>query len=131
HLLSTLRQTFLKSDLHSRLQAPPETPGTEETARPAEELTGTQRVASERFSLSAPNVSSLSNFELGAGADDRQMVASWCGRRGGRGAGRRYRIRWGRCRGGRGHNRCRFRWNLELPILLMSSRKPLPIRVRP
>lgn len=60
-LLSTVRQTFLKSDLHSRLQpvepgaAPTPAQGPQEPERPA-----------------APP-----RFDLASGAPDRQAVASW------------------------------------------------------
>jgi DNA mismatch repair protein MutL len=55
-LLSTVRQTFLSSDLHSRLQAPPSpAPG----AAPPEDLR------------------MQATFDLARGAADRQAVASW------------------------------------------------------
>jgi DNA mismatch repair protein MutL len=59
-LLRTVRQTFLTSDLHSRLQAPPPSPS---PAGPIEE----SRVANPIGS----------DFSLRSGAPDRQMVTSW------------------------------------------------------
>ncbi|HEY2156026.1 MAG TPA: DNA mismatch repair endonuclease MutL, partial [Isosphaeraceae bacterium] len=57
-LLSTVRRTFLASDLHSRLQAP---------ARPVE---GTDHSAPQTSELAAP-------FALAESPVDRQDVASW------------------------------------------------------
>ncbi|APW63330.1 DNA mismatch repair endonuclease MutL [Paludisphaera borealis] len=65
HLLSTLRQTFLASDLHSRLQAVPAEQPAESAPRPV---------------APPPNPSvgsSDSPYGLGSGPTDRQAVASW------------------------------------------------------
>jgi DNA mismatch repair protein MutL len=53
-LLATLRQTFLSSDLHSRLQVPGASPERPPAAAPA-----------------------AKPFELGAAADSRQAIADW------------------------------------------------------
>ena len=73
HLLSTLRQTFLTSDLHSRLQAAQE--------QPVEAPAGSYRDGPRRprcgwRPLRAP-VPAGSSFELSGRAPDRQAVASW------------------------------------------------------
>jgi DNA mismatch repair protein MutL len=75
HLLSTLRQTFLKSDLHSRLQATQE-PASAESAiggvsvmAPAERRSGTD--------LGMTPGGSLGRFELAGGPPDRDAVGSW------------------------------------------------------
>jgi DNA mismatch repair protein MutL len=77
HLLSTLRQTFLKSDLHSRLQSAQEPAASESPevgvaagamAQPAKALgadTGSQQG------------DSFGRFDLAGGPTDRQTVASW------------------------------------------------------
>jgi DNA mismatch repair protein MutL len=76
HLLSTLRQTFLKSDLHSRLQSTQE-PASDSPkvgvaagamARPEKVLGG-----DTGFQQS----DSLGRFDLAGGPTDRQTVASW------------------------------------------------------
>ncbi|QDV33872.1 DNA mismatch repair endonuclease MutL [Tautonia plasticadhaerens] len=64
-LLRTVRQTFLTSDLHGRLQAPPARPevtppGPSDAARPG-----------------SPGASGSSDFALRPGVPDRQTVASW------------------------------------------------------
>jgi DNA mismatch repair protein MutL len=77
HLLSTLRQTFLKSDLHARLQATQE-PASAESPRGTPLETGQAQSA-------RPSIGSLfataSGSSLGAldsgGAVDRERVASW------------------------------------------------------
>lgn len=71
HLLSTLRQTFLASDLHSRLQAVPE-------SKPE----GEPAANSSLPPLSPPPsrvepAPASSDFGLGSGHADRQEVASW------------------------------------------------------
>jgi DNA mismatch repair protein MutL len=74
HLLATLRQTFLKSDLHARLQAaqepdlPAEPAGTAPRDTPAS-ATSAGAAGSRR--------GSLDRLELAGGASDRQTVASW------------------------------------------------------
>ncbi len=73
-LLSTLRQTFLKSDLHARLQAGQEAAEATEkeaAARPAD-LAGTAHF------LTGPSRSAdTGQFELTGSPSDRQTVASW------------------------------------------------------
>jgi DNA mismatch repair protein MutL len=77
HLLSTLRQTFLKSDLHARLQATPEPTA----AEPARVAVGAGAVAQPITSFGAgtgvPYTSSVDQFELAGAPTDRQTVASW------------------------------------------------------
>jgi DNA mismatch repair protein MutL len=77
HLLSTLRQTFLTSDLHARLQAAQEQrPGVPEpdsasssSWRDGDRATGTTAGEAARAGTPA--------FGLSARAPDRQSVASW------------------------------------------------------
>ncbi|MFO0890798.1 MAG: DNA mismatch repair endonuclease MutL [Isosphaeraceae bacterium] len=73
HLLSTLRQTFLSSDLHSRLQTTQEQTA-ESTAAAAKagwgELDGVPAPASATRAGGA-------SFELSSRPPDRQAVASW------------------------------------------------------
>ncbi len=73
-LLSTLRQTFLKSDLHSRLQA-----SQEATAAPANEgLRRTSELASGALSLDdIAKGAGGGRFDLTGTPSDRQTVASW------------------------------------------------------
>jgi DNA mismatch repair protein MutL len=72
HLLSTLRQTFLSSDLHSRLQAAQDQPvGT--PAGQAEPSPRGPESEGVRFETSAAGPS----FGLAGRAPDRQSVASW------------------------------------------------------
>ena len=77
HLLSTLRQTFLKSDLHSRLQATPE-PAAAESARVA---VGAGALSQPDMGFGAgagsPYGSSDGRLELAGAPSDRQTVASW------------------------------------------------------
>jgi DNA mismatch repair protein MutL len=77
HLLSTLRQTFLKSDLHSRLQSPQE---------PAKEELATVGVGAGAMAHAGQGPSPERAFRQGGGIDgfgldggptDRQTVASW------------------------------------------------------
>jgi DNA mismatch repair protein MutL len=82
HLLSTLRQTFLRSDLHSRLQATQET--SERGAALAPEAPPDDRgpgrpekVRGFEFDFESPHGSSLGRLELSGGPSDRQTVASW------------------------------------------------------
>ena len=77
HLLSTLRQTFLASDLHTRLQAAQEQPAEAvANAIPAHVLEngGTATVSP---GATAPGSRSGASFELSGRAPDRQTVASW------------------------------------------------------
>jgi len=71
HLLSTLRQTFLASDLHSRLQAVPD-PKTESAQASPPSLSPSPARADH--ATASP---SASDFGLGSGHADRQEVASW------------------------------------------------------
>ena len=77
HLLSTLRQTFLKSDLHSRLQAAQEPA----TAEPATVGSGCRRDGSAGQGPGPDTGSrqggSIGRFDLDGGPTDRQTVASW------------------------------------------------------
>jgi DNA mismatch repair protein MutL len=77
HLLSTLRQTFLKSDLHTRLQSAQE-PTTPESAQVAVGA-GSTCQTEIRFvgeDTRRPDAS-LGRFELAGGPTDRQTVSSW------------------------------------------------------
>ena len=81
HLLSTLRQTFLKSDLHARLQAvrgsrtqsTAEPRGTAGTGRWPRRTAGRARV-NERLGADGP---AWGRLRPGRRPDDRQTVASW------------------------------------------------------
>ena len=83
HLLSTLRQTFLASDLHSRLQAaqdglgnrraPARLPARRDSRRPR----ATDRAPPRRVRVRWCRAPRL--YELSARAPDRQAVASWFG----------------------------------------------------
>jgi len=80
HLLSTLRQTFLKSDLHARLQSAQE-PSTAQAANlgagaGAMAQPGTGFTASAASTASAQGTS-LGRLELSGGPIDRQTVSSW------------------------------------------------------
>lgn len=83
HLLSTLRQTFLASDLHSRLQAaqdvPREPAGSSSVAGPSR----FQASEGYRSGIAAGGSSEVAPspaaFDLSARAPDRQTVASWFG----------------------------------------------------
>jgi DNA mismatch repair protein MutL len=77
HLLSTLRQTFLKSDLHSRLQATQE-PATAESATVGVAAGATAQPDTVLGADSGfRQGDSLGHFELAGGPTDRQTVASW------------------------------------------------------
>ncbi len=82
HLLATLRQTFLKSDLHARLQAG------HEADQPADSAAAAARGASPAAMTAGAGLSrseaggvggsdSLGRFDLAGGPTDRQTVASW------------------------------------------------------
>jgi DNA mismatch repair protein MutL len=78
HLLSTLRQTFLKSDLHTRLQATQEPPRGEAERGVPDEQGGAQANRASTLNLfSTQSRSSLGVLDSGAGAIDRERVASW------------------------------------------------------
>jgi DNA mismatch repair protein MutL len=73
-LLSTLRQTFLKSDLHSRLQAGPEA-----AEAPASGASGTSATLAVGASLvgGPPKGRDVGQFDLTGSPSDRQTVAAW------------------------------------------------------
>ncbi len=78
HLLSTLRQTFLKSDLHSRLQAAQE-PATAEPAHVGAGA-GVMGLPIQEFGADTgfrQGGGSIGRFELAGAPSDRQTVASW------------------------------------------------------
>ncbi len=78
HLLATLRQTFLKSDLHARLQAAQEPDLPAETASTVARAAPTAAMPAPVGSSSgtAPG-SSPHRFDLAGGPLDRQTVSSW------------------------------------------------------
>jgi DNA mismatch repair protein MutL len=76
HLLSTLRQTFLKSDLHTRLQATQEPASVEGGRQPPLEPAAVAGQVSG-FGFERPAESSVGVFGLEGNANDRQRVASW------------------------------------------------------
>ncbi len=76
HLLSTLRQTFLKSDLHARLQATSE-PAAAESARVAVPARRRRQTWASALGTGVPFGSSAERLELAGGPNDRQTVASW------------------------------------------------------
>ena len=78
HLLSTLRQTFLKSDLHTRLQASQEAAIVEAGREPPAERG--RAPASQSSGLvfgGGPPQSSVGVLDLAGDPNDRQRVASW------------------------------------------------------
>jgi DNA mismatch repair protein MutL len=75
HLLSTLRQTFLKSDLHTRLQSAHE-PAVAEPASSAA-AGGAPAHREGRFGAGASVSTRPGGLELSGGPPDRQTVASW------------------------------------------------------
>ncbi len=77
HLLSTLRQTFLKSDLHTRLQANQEAAIPEEGRQPSLEQARAPASESSVLEFGRPPESSLGVFDLVGDPGDRQRVASW------------------------------------------------------
>jgi DNA mismatch repair protein MutL len=78
HLLATLRQTFLKSDLHARLQAAQnqESSSRAAGARPVEAVDQGAGPGTKIPAQSA-SASSLERLALDGGPNDRQTVASW------------------------------------------------------
>jgi DNA mismatch repair protein MutL len=74
HLLSTLRQTFLKSDLHARLQPTEEPAANSAAAAPRAEFPAQ---TSKAPSIGAGIGPSLGRFDLAGGPNDRQTVAGW------------------------------------------------------
>jgi DNA mismatch repair protein MutL len=87
HLLSTLRQTFLSSDLHSRLQAAQDQPAESPMARAAPPPAGRPPDGDN----DAP-IPSYTSFELAGRSPDRQVVASWFEPSGSAGSGEAARI---------------------------------------
>ena len=77
HLLSTLRQTFLKSDLHSRLQATQEPASADVARQPILEPAGVPAGHASGIAFERPPGSSVGVLELAGGPNDRQRVASW------------------------------------------------------
>jgi DNA mismatch repair protein MutL len=74
HLLSTLRQTFLKSDLHARLQPIGESASTSAPETTRAEL---PLQASKLPGIGVGTGPSLGRFDLAGGPNDRQTVAGW------------------------------------------------------
>ncbi len=78
HLLSTLRQTFLKSDLHTRLQATQDPAAANaDTGRGVPKEERTQPGNLFGMPLLPGEGSSLSSLDLAGDSDDRMRVASW------------------------------------------------------
>jgi DNA mismatch repair protein MutL len=78
HLLSTLRQTFLRSDLHSRLQAAQEPDAAGADARSgAATSVAPEKERGFEFAYGPGQGSSLLRLELEGGPSDRQTVSSW------------------------------------------------------
>ncbi len=78
HLLSTLRQSFLKSDLHTRLQATQEPASSEEgRAATVDEARLPAGRSGSGIPFGAPPESSLGTLDLAGDPNDRQRVASW------------------------------------------------------
>ena len=77
HLLSTLRQTFLQSDLHSRLQSNHDTAGAESPPvfAGAAGSAPLEKGSAARGEFAAGG--SPAAFDLAGGTADRQTVASW------------------------------------------------------
>jgi DNA mismatch repair protein MutL len=73
HLLSTLRQTFLASDLHSRLQATQDQPIAESDGSAGPESSWANASPTTGATVGAAG----SSYGLSARAPDRQSVASW------------------------------------------------------
>jgi DNA mismatch repair protein MutL len=84
HLLSTLRQTFLKSDLHTRLQASQEAAISEGGRQPSLEQGRAAASESSGFALGRLPESSLGVLDLAGDPNDRQRVASWFEPQGGK-----------------------------------------------
>ncbi len=77
HLLATLRQTFLKSDLHARLQAVPEPAASTGASSSPTRSPSTHESGSQQFGMTVGAGTSLGRLDLAGGPDDRQTVASW------------------------------------------------------
>ena len=76
HLLSTLRQTFLSSDLHARLQAAQDQPAQNAWN---EDSTGMPAASAAAAASGSATVNGARPLELSTRAPDRQAVASWFG----------------------------------------------------
>jgi DNA mismatch repair protein MutL len=76
HLLSTLRQTFLKSDLHAKLQAGQEQPDSS-TSTPEPAGRRSEPSPGERPFREPSRGAGLGDFDLTGTPSDRQTVASW------------------------------------------------------
>jgi DNA mismatch repair protein MutL len=77
HLLATLRQTFLKSDLHARLQAAQETEQGAETTSPVPRGTQTSAIPAPAGPSHGATPGGPGRFDLAGGPLDRQTVSSW------------------------------------------------------
>jgi DNA mismatch repair protein MutL len=77
HLLSTLRQTFLKSDLHSRLQSTQEAATSESAKVGVAAAAMAQPEGVMGADAGFQQGDSLGRFALAGGPTDRQTVASW------------------------------------------------------
>ncbi|MFI5458104.1 MAG: DNA mismatch repair endonuclease MutL [Isosphaerales bacterium] len=80
HLLSTLRQTFLKSDLHARLQPtqdPVASGAAASTGVAPGPMTAAQPGKMPGVDFDSGHGSSLGRLELAGGPSDRQTVGSW------------------------------------------------------
>ena len=86
HLLATLRQTFLKSDLHARLQAAQEAE-TASARSPRVEPVAEAGGPSGPVGVGSRVASSPGRFGLDGGPTDRQTVGSWFEASGGRPGG--------------------------------------------
>ncbi len=112
HLLSTLRQTFLKSDLHTRLQAAQE-PANAEGGRPA--AVGGARARREfRWECRQIRVWECWNWRATRAIDRGSPRGSSR-----RAARQRFRIPWVRRRRGRGRNR--YRWAAAAYLAVRST----------
>jgi DNA mismatch repair protein MutL len=80
HLLSTLRQTFLRSDLHAKLQAAQE-PSASDGSEVGGDLPRAGHFAQSASAVATVPASELGaglgRFDLAGGPNDRQTVASW------------------------------------------------------
>ncbi len=76
HLLSTLRQTFLKSDLHARLQATQDPANADASVGAPSDAARAMPARSSGSLFNAPE-SSLGTLDLAGDGNDRQRVSSW------------------------------------------------------
>jgi DNA mismatch repair protein MutL len=77
HLLSTLRHTFLKSDLHARLQATSDPATADAAGAESGRVVPVHTGNIPRAGFDPAHGSSLGRLELTGGPSDRQTVASW------------------------------------------------------